>query len=297
LWFKSGDRPDNLRGGTLDALVMDEADYCEEYLWTDVLQPMLGVRNGRALFVSSPRLEGSWFHRLWQAGQGADPEVASWQFPTWDSPYWTPEKVEAARRELPSISFRREYGAEFVSAAGAIVRREDLRYGEPAAPLPVAVGVDLAISEREGADYTAMAAFSRDSEGRIWVRDVYRARLSFRASQEAVQAFAARWSPRVIAIEATQYQAAAVQELLRTTSLPVRGVKPDRDKLTRFQPLAARYEQHLVWHAPGLPREFEQELLAFPVGTHDDMVDACAYAFAALPMMAAPPVALHIASL
>jgi hypothetical protein len=29
-----------------------------------------------------------------------------------------------------------------------------------------------------------------------------------------------------------------------------------------------------VYHAPGLPAYFEDELLSFPAGQHDDMVDA-----------------------
>lgn len=282
LWFKSAERPDNLRGGTLGFLVVDEADYCDEYVWTDVLSPMLGVQQGRALLVSSPRLEGSWFHRLWVAGQGADASVASWQFPTWDSPYWDSAEVERQRRDLPAITFRREYGAEFVSAAGALVRREHIRVGEPVDVLQCVMAVDLAISEREGADYTAIVVMSRDNAGRIWLRHAERMRTSFRGAVQRIEALCAIWRPRLVAVEAVQYQVAVVQELLRTTTLPVRGVKPDRDKVARFQPLAARYEQGLVFHAPTLPPEFEQELLAFPVGVHDDMVDAAAYAFAAL---------------
>lgn len=292
LWFKSAERPDNLRGGTLGFLVVDEADYCDEYAWTDVLSPMLGVCQGRALMVSSPRLEGSWFHRLWRQGQQRlSADIASWSFPTWTSPYWDAREVDKARAELPSTTFRREYGAEFVSAAGALVRREQLRTGTPSTALPCAMAVDLAISERQGADYTAIVILSRDPAGVVWVRYVERLRTGFHGAVERIKALAERWRPGVVAIEAVQYQVAVVQELMRTTRLPVRGVRPDRDKVARFQPLAARYEQGLIRHAPDLPAEFEQELLSFPVGLHDDMVDALAYAFAALPMEGAGRVA------
>lgn len=282
LWFKSAERPDNLRGGTLGFLVVDEADYCDEYVWTDVLSPMLGVQQGRALLVSSPRIEGSWFHRLWQRGRGGDSDVQSWSFPTWDSPYWRADEVERARAELPAMSFRREYGAEFVSAAGALVKREHIRIGSPEFAPWCTMGVDLAISEAQGADYTAVAVMTRDSAGHVWLLHVERLRTGFHGAIERIKALAAQWRPRSIAIESVQYQAAAVQELLRTTTLPVVGVRPDRDKVARFQPLAARYEQGLIHHAPDLPPEFERELLSFPVGTHDDMVDACVYAWQAL---------------
>jgi predicted phage terminase large subunit-like protein len=74
-----------------------------------------------------------------------------------------------------------------------------------------------------------------------------------------------------------------VQELLRTTTLPVRGVRPDKDKLTRFLPLLTRYQQQQVRHDPAkVPAWFREELLAFPEGQHDDGVDAASYAFSAL---------------
>jgi predicted phage terminase large subunit-like protein len=69
-----------------------------------------------------------------------------------------------------------------------------------------------------------------------------------------------------------------VQELLSTTSLPVRGVRPDRDKKTRALPLALRYEQGMVLHCR-LPSWFEDELTGFPLSEHDDAVDAAVYAY------------------
>jgi phage terminase large subunit-like protein len=47
-------------------------------------------------------------------------------------------------------------------------------------------------------------------------------------------------------------------------------------------PLQARYEQGLVHHLRSLPTFFDDELLAFPVGKHDDMVDALSCAYAAM---------------
>ena len=101
----------------------------------------------------------------------------------------------------------------------------------------------------------------------------------------------------MIAIESVQYQAAVIQELNRTTRWPLRGIHPDPDKLTRFLPLLARYEQRLVNHAPGLSGAFEDELLSFPVGAHDDAVDALAYAFAALGRATTGPVTFQVAGL
>jgi predicted phage terminase large subunit-like protein len=284
VWFKSSDRPDNLRGEGLDLLVMDEADFQDGSTWTEVLRPALADRKGKALFISTPKVEGGWFHELFRKGQRGEEGWASWSYPSWTNPFLDPQEIEAARADLPSIEFRREFGAEFVSAAGARVKAEWVRYAPSAPPdLDVALGVDLAISERQDADYTALVALGRDRKsGRTYVLDARRGRMSFDKILSFIREAAALHSPRVIAIETQQFQAAVVGELLRTTTLPVRGVRADRDKLTRFLPLEARYEQGLVYHLTTLPRDFEQELCSFPVSAHDDYVDAAAYAYAAL---------------
>lgn len=286
VWFKSSDQRDNLRGEGIDFLVMDEADFQPVEVWEQVLRPALADRKGSAFFVSTPNVENGWFHALFKRGARREPGWRSWSFPSESNPFLDPAEIAAARAQLPDIIARREFGAEFVSAGGARVQAAWLRSGEPPPIAALAMGVDLAISTKQGADYTAAVVVGRDARGAVWVLDAQHTRAPFHQVLQFVQRLAERWRPDVVAIEEVQYQAAVVQELLRTTTLPVRGVKPDRDKLTRFQPLEARYEQGLVWHAAGLGDEFERELLAFPVGAHDDMVDALAYAYAAL---AAPP--------
>ena len=120
---------------------------------------------------------------------------------------------------------------------------------------------------------------SRDEDGTIYVRDASRVRADFASVLRFIEDMSRKWLPVSIGIEQVQYQAAVVQELLRRTKLPVRGIRPDRDKVTRFAPLEARYEQGQVVHCLGLPSWYEDELLSFPVGRHDDGVDALAYAW------------------
>lgn len=288
VWCKSADAPQNLRGEGLDLLVMDEADFIDERVWQETLRPALSDRKGRALFISSPNVEGGWFHRLYQQGQRGDHDTASWSFPSVTNPHLDPLEVDAARSELPSIVFRREYGAEFVSAAGARVQRAWLRpvVAPARASLDVVLGVDLAVSTKTSADWTACVALGRvkngGADGELYVLDAQRVRAPFHQVLEFIKSMATKWSPRSIAVEVVAYQLAAVQELLRTTTLPIREVRPAKDKVSRFQGLEARYERGLVRHASTLPDDFEKELLAFPAGEHDDQVDALSCAWAAL---------------
>ena len=293
---RSADNPQSLRGEGLNFVVFDEAAFTKEEAWTEAIRPALADRQGRALFISSPNGK-NWFHRLWEYGQHGGTEWQSWRFPTASNPYIPPSEIDAARAEMFSLTFQQEFMAEFVDATGAVLKREWLATGEPAGKPTVVLGVDLALSTKTEADWTAIVAMSRDAAGTVYIHDAQRIRAPFHQVLRFIQQLADKWRPTIIAIEQVQYQAAVVQELLRTTRLPVRGVRPDKDKLTRFLPLAARYEQGLVKHAPGLPGWFEDELLSFPVGEHDDAADAAAYAWQALGMMSGGPVGLMVAAL
>ena len=269
------------RGRKYDTIIVDEAAMARylEQAWTEALRPTLTDFAGSAYFLSTPK-GGNYFKTLYDyALTGGDADWACWQMPTTTNPHILESEVEAARKSIPSVAFAQEYLADFVDAAGARVKREWLRSAECPPGLPVYLGVDLAISQKEDADYTSIAALSRDSEGKVYVLDVARTRTDFGGVLRFVEDMAAKWNPALIGIEKVQYQAAVIQELLKRTRLPVRGIKPDKDKVTRFAPLEARYEQGLVYHVPGLPHFFEDELLSFPIGKHDDCVDALSYAF------------------
>lgn len=267
------------RGRKYKRVIIDEAAMARhlEQAWTEAIRPTLTDYKGDAYFLSTPK-GGNYFKALYDIA-GVEPEWSRWQMPTTSNPYIDPTEVDAASANLPSIAYRQEYLAEFVDAAGARIRREWLRTGTPPSGLSIAIGVDLAISTKAEADYTAAVALARDNDGIVWVVDVARVRASFDGVLRFIQDMASKWNPTVIGVEQVQYQVAVVQELLRRTRLPVRGIKPDRDKVTRFGPLEARYEQGLVVHAPDLPSWFIDELLSFPVGRHDDAVDALAYAW------------------
>lgn len=269
------------RGRRYRRVIIDEAAMARhlEQAWTEAIRPTLTDYAGDAFFLSTPK-GANYFKVLYDLAE-SDPEWMRWSMPSVSNPHIPAEEVEAASRSLPSIAYRQEYLAEFVDAAGARVRREWLRTGPTPDGLPCSMGVDLAISSKVEADWTSAVVISRSESGVIHVVDAARMRGPFDQVLRFVQDMARKHSPTAIGIEQVQYQAAVVQELLRTTKLPVRGIKPDRDKVTRFLPLEARYEQGLIVHDPQLPSWFADELLAFPVGRHDDAVDALGYAFTA----------------
>ncbi len=273
------DTPDAGRSRKYALAIIDEAAIARhlEPVWNEAIRPTLADLQGRAWFLSTPK-GGNYFKKLFDDA-AHDPEWMRWQMPTSTNPHIQPTEIDAMRAKMPSIVFQQEILAEFVDLAGAVVKRDWLQYLPAPPDIIVTMGVDLALSEKQTADYTAIVVMAKDSSGHFYLLDAQRTRAPFHAVLQFIQQMADKWKPAMIAIEQVQYQAAVVQELLRTTPLPVRGVKPDKDKLTRFLPLLARYEQGMVYHTPGLPGIYEDELLKFPIDEHDDLVDAASYAF------------------
>lgn len=277
--FWTLDGEDAARGRKYKRVIVDEAAVARtlEEQWQQAIRPTLTDMMGDAWFLSTPKGQ-NFFYQLAQRAS-TDPTWMFAQFPTSANPYIEPSEIAAARAELPELVFRQEYLAEFVTQEGTLLRAEWLKTALPPAGLRLSMGVDLAISQKEGADYSAAVLLGSDAQGNVYIGHAERVRATFNQVLEWIKRLAEQWQPAVIHVEQVQFQAAVIQELLRTTNLPVRGVKPDRDKVTRFLPLQARYEQGLVWHSPTLPPEFERELLSFPLGAHDDFVDAAAYAY------------------
>lgn len=283
------------RGNHYARIVIDEAAHARHLrdAWEKTIIWTLADLDGDAWFISTPNGD-NYFRDLYRRGEaGGDSDWVSHRAPSWENPHLPAGWMEEQREKMPPLVFAQEVEAKFVTFNGNLIKPEMLIEAPCPPHLPVALGVDLAISTREGADFTAIAALARDTEsGIVYVKEVERGRWQFHEAQARIRAAAARHRARVIAVEQTQYQAAMVQELLRTTSLPVRGIRPDRDKLTRFTPLLARLEQHQVRLDPaGVPAAARDEMLAFPAGEHDDCVDAIAYAWFALSLCAGAPYA------
>lgn len=271
------------RGRKYHRVVIDEAAHARllREAWEQSILPTLTDYRGEAIIVSTPN-GLNYFYELWQRGQRGDEGWASFQMPTTVNPYIDASVVEAAREVMSELVWRQEYLAEFVDIRGsALIKREWLRYYDQLPKLEsIAIGVDLAISRRSSADYTCAVVMGRSAEGNLYVIDVWRARATMPQTVAVVSELAGRYNASTIAVESVAYQQAVADELMRTTSLAIKPIKPTTDKVMRAQALASRFEHGLVY----LPRRaawlraYEQELISFPVADHDDQVDATVYA-------------------
>jgi predicted phage terminase large subunit-like protein len=142
----------------------------------------------------------------------------------------------------------------------------------------VRMGVDLASSEKERADYTARVTIAEDEDFNHYVMSYFRDKRESGHVDFVTDGWLAYPTMERIIIESQQFQSTLVKQLLDSSTIPVVGRKADTDKTTRARAVSARYEGHKVWHHKALKdSEFELELLSFPRG-HDDLVDALGYA-------------------
>ena len=65
----------------------------------------------------------------------------------------------------------------------------------------------------------------------------------------------------------------------RNIFLPIVELKADRSKSERIEGLIPRYANGTIYHLEQCPfrENLEEELMRYPVGKHDDIIDALAY--------------------
>lgn len=194
---------------------------------------------------------------------------------------WPIYKLESLRENMGTARFACAMLNDISGMMeGDVFRNEWFRYVDrlPDTPLTFRMGVDLASSTKERADYTARVISAQDGMGNFYVVEADRAKM---------QSGHARWVARAhdgfgypiseVVIENQQFQSTLVQQMLEEyPHIPVIGQRADSDKGSRASAVATKYEMGKVFHLPNLPEEFEYELLSFDRG-HDDFVDALGY--------------------
>ena len=172
-----------------------------------------------------------------------------------------------------------ELEGRFVELEGALFQRSWFQTIETAPPnLKWFRYWDLAASTRTTADYTASAAVALGDDGAIYCRDMIRGRFEWPDAKRIIMQTMLTEPSTEHGIEEALHGLAAIQELRREPSIAnitLRGIRVDKDKVSRALPWAARAEAGKVklirgnWIA-----EFLDEACSFPHGRHDDMIDS-----------------------
>lgn len=243
--------PDAIRGRPYKRVVVDEAAMVPHFqdTWQAVIRPTLSDYIGDAYWLSTPK-GMNFFKQGFDYGQ--DPlmeEWASWQFPTAANPYIASEEIEAARQELPELTFRQEYLAEFLQSEGAVFRNINPNLTAPLNASPeahkghrIASGLDWAQKH----DFTAHSIGCLTCNVELELDRFNKIEWAFQRARIRTQY--ERWGIGEILAEANSIGSPNI-EALQKEGLPVRGFETTaQSKGPLIQSLALAFErQEFQW--------------------------------------------------
>jgi len=119
LYIAGMDKPERIEGRPIDHIVVDEFDNMKRGTWEEHIRPglyTLGRKPGTASIIGVPEGRGMWYEIVERAksGEFEGAEVYHWHSDT----VLPPEEISAARSQLDDLTFRQEYGGEFVAFSG-----------------------------------------------------------------------------------------------------------------------------------------------------------------------------------
>ena len=195
------------------------------------------------------------------------------------------ESLLKLKRQIGSYDFAAQYQQCPVPAGGAMIKRDWLSYYQKR-DLPertyrakVIQSWDTAAKDGVQNDWSVCTTWLVIDK-HYYLLDVTRGRYDYPRLKATAIALAERHEPDWVLIEDSSVGTALAQELRGLIRRAVRLVSVERDKVGRLYVEQAKFEAGLVHFPKGTPflPDLEAELLAFPHGKHDDIVDSISQA-------------------
>lgn len=204
---------------------------------------------------------------------------------------WSKEKLLEERARYTAQGLGDVYSQEYLNVpldeSNTFFRRSDflpIREEDKKLSLNYYITADLAVSQKERADYSVFAVAGMDDSGRLHCKNVIRDRMDAQQIVDTILTLQKLYKPSLFGIEAGMIQKSIGpflnREMLQTgIFVPLQLLKPSVDKITRARSMQARmranackFDKEAEWYSA-----FEEELMRFPRDRHDDQVDAWAY--------------------
>ena len=204
---------------------------------------------------------------------------------------WPLREIETERDNAALLGkndiWYREKMCQCISPSSQKFKREYFRYYDKApskGELNIYTTVDLAISQKVNADCSAIVTVGVNKDGHWFVLDVEYGRYDPSTTMDAIFSAVRTWHPLSVGLEAVAYQSALSHFLEK--EMPKRGIffriqplKAEKKKELRIDAIQPRFAVGTVWFKKDAAwlDKIETELLAYPHGAHDDVIDALAY--------------------
>jgi predicted phage terminase large subunit-like protein len=204
----------------------------------------------------------------------------------WPERYNADDVVEL-KKSLGPYAWSGQYQQSPTPRAGAIL---DASWFRPVPAdwqrhdLPCVQFWDTAFSEKTMADYTAAATVVLDGE-RLYLTSVWRERVAEQNLAEVIAEHIQATRPNLVGIEEAAFKQTATRQLVQQVRRVagawaargrIMGVPVSRDKIFRAQVVAGQGQAGNLYADRDTEwwTTFASELASFPLGAHDDQVDA-----------------------
>ena len=164
-----------------------------------------------------------------------------WESCIWKAQYPDQKSIDNQRKRVGPVACEREYKLKVVADEAQIISPEDIHYYDERPTTGAAIkghGIDLAISQKENADYTTIVSgevFYVETTPKIFIRpDPYNEHVTFHNFMQRVRNIPGELGgANIFFVEDVGYQKAAIQEMERAM-LPVVAMKPTTDNRSRL---------------------------------------------------------------
>src|SRR6185437_12894916 len=204
------------------------------------------------------------------------------------------DELDVKKRQLMAYGYAGQYMQNPSPTGGGEFKKEWIQFYKgklTPSSMNTYIMVDPANSKKKTSDYTCIIVLGLAADKNFYVLDMVRDKLDIRERRETLFSLHAKYRPKYVLYEKYGMQVdadvmrVAMDDLnYRFTITEVGGALSKNDRITNLQPyffegriwfpeqlIKTNYEGIVV----DLVEEFiQEEYLAFPVGIHDDMMDA-----------------------
>ena len=292
--LKGSDRPETMRGVSLNYVVMDEYADMKPEVWELILRPALADLKGGGLFIGTPLGRNHFYDLHRKAELGTLKDYASFHFTSYDNPYLDPEEIEAAKQTMSSFAFRQEFAASFEAQGSEIFKEEWVKYdSEEPTGGDYYIACDLAGfaelgkkgKQNKRLDNSSISIVKVNENG-WWVKDIIVGRWTLDETAKKIFEAVAKYQPLSVGIEkgiSKQAVMSPLSDLMRRNNRYFRveelthGNQKKQDRI--IWALQGRFENGQVTLNKGdWNMQFLDELFQFPNHlVHDDTIDSLAY--------------------
>ena len=120
IWFKSSERPETIRGLSINYCYIDEAQDVKDMAWKQSILPTLTAAGKKCIITGTPKRK-NWFYDVFMMGKSENhSNYLSYHGSSLESPYVSQDFIDEQERTLPPKIFRQEFLAEWQEEEGSV---------------------------------------------------------------------------------------------------------------------------------------------------------------------------------